>query len=419
MTLAAEELPVSLRIDAGARRVRLDPTDPAFVQDPYRAYAAIRAVCPFFFWEDYDHWCVTSHAEVGTLFRDRRFGRDLRHVATRTELGWPELPAHVARFYAFEDHSMLEREPPTHTRLRGLVNRAFVSRSVERLAPRIGALSHRLIDAIPTSGAFDLLPTFAEPIPVTVIAEMLGVPVADAPRLLDWSHKMVAMYQFGRTRAVEDDAVAATEAFVGYMRSVVARRRGQPGDDILSLLLAAEQDGDRLSEDELITNAILLLNAGHEATVHAIGNSVAFLLGGARPRQPWFATPERTAATVEELLRIAPPLHMFTRYALQPLEVDGVAFRTGDKIGLLIGAANHDPAVYEAPERFDPDRPSVPHVAFGAGIHFCIGAPLARLELQVALPILFERLPHLRLAETPRFADRYHFHGLEALRLQV
>ena len=246
---------------------------------------------------------------------------------------------------------MLEREPPTHTRLRGLVNRAFVSRSVERLAPRIAALSHK---------AHRRDPHFRR---LRSPADLRGTDPGDGHRRDARSCRspMHRDCSTGRTRwwpctsSGEREPSRTTRwppprLFVGYMRSVVARRRGQPGDDILSLLLAAEQDGDRLSEDELITNAILLLNAGHEATVHAIGNSVASLLGGARPRQPWFATPERTAAAVEELLRIAPPLHMFTRYALQPLEIDGVAFRTGDKIGLLIGAANHDLAVYAAPE---------------------------------------------------------------------
>ena len=408
-------LPASLRIDVQHRRVRLDPRDPAFVQNPYAAYVAIRQACPFFFWEDYGHWCASTHAQVGALFRDRRLGRDLRHVVSRAELGWPEPPEHTRAFHAFEERSMLENEPPVHTRLRALVNRAFVSRTVERLRPRVAALAHELIDRFPVDAPFDLLPAFAEPIPVTVIAEMLGVPATDAPQLLDWSHRMVAMYQFGRARTVEDKAEAATNAFSAYIRAVVARRRDQPGDDILSLLVAAEAEGERLSEDELVTNAILLLNAGHEATVHGIGNAVATLLGGGHDPGAAFATPDITAATVEELLRLAPPLHMFTRYALAPLELEGVALQTGDTVGLLIGAANHDPAAYAEAGRFEPRRSGPPHLGFGAGIHFCIGAPLARLELQVALPILFARLPGLRLAEQPRFADRYHFHGLATL----
>lgn len=413
-----QDLPRSLRIDAARRRVRLDPADPTFFGHPYPAYHAIRTACPTFFWEEMDHWCVASHASVSALFRDRRFGRDVSHVASAASLGWPDVPDHLRPFHAFEARTMLEREPPAHTRLRAPVTRAFVSRTIERLRPRIARLAHDLIDAFAGSGTVDLLPAFAEPIPVTIIAELLGVPVAMAPQLIEWSHRMVAMYHAGRTAEVERKAVAATLDFSDYLRGFLAERRGGPGDDVLSLLLQAEAHGDGLSEDEVIANAILLLNAGHEASVHAIGNGVAALLAEGRIAAPLFATPERTVAIVEELLRFEPPLHLFTRYALQAVDLDGVALRTGDRIGLLIGAANRDPAAYPDPDRLDPARAAAPHVAFGAGLHFCVGAPLARLELQVALPILFERLPDLRLAEPPRTANRYHFHGLDALRVR-
>ena len=415
VSVLADGRPATLKIDATTRRIWLSPTDPSFFQNPYPAYRAIRQVCPVFFWEDYGHWCCVGQGDVSGLFRDRRFGRSVFHVASREALGWPPLPDHVKPFYDFDERSMLEREPPAHTRLRTLVNRAFVSRIVERLRPRVAALAHGLIDAFDRRGEIDLLPAFAEPIPVTIIADMLGVPADMAPQLLAWSHRMVAMYQFGRTVATEHAAVEATLQFSAYMRDLLPERRRNPGDDILTLMLQAEADGDRLSEDELVTNAILLLNAGHEATVHAIGNSVAAILASKLQPEPLFATPSRTAATVEELLRYDPPLHMFTRYALQPVEFAGVKLDIGDKIGLIIGAANRDPAVYADPDRFDPERTPLPHVAFGAGIHFCIGAPLARLELQVALPILFARLPGLRLTQPPVYADRYHFHGLESL----
>ncbi len=409
----AQVLPPSLITDAARRRVSLSPRDETFVQDPYPAYRAIREACPVFFWEEYGHWCCAGHNEVTALFRDRRFGRDIP-ADLKAALGWPEPPEHLASFYAFEARSMLEREPPDHTRLRALVNRAFVSRTVERLRPRVEALAHALIDAF-AGDTIDLLPAFAEPIPVTVIAGMLGVEPAMAPQLLAWSHRMVAMYQFGRTRTVEDAAVAATQAFEAFIRDLLPARRRTPGKDILSLLLTAEASGERLSEDELVTNAILLLNAGHEASVHAIGNAVAAILGGGHDPATFFGSPEATVASTEELLRFDPPLHMFTRYALEPVTIDGAELKPGDRIGLLIGAANRDPAVFADPDRLDPARTPKPHVSFGGGIHFCIGAPLARLELQVALPVLFARLPDLKLAEPPRTADRYHFHGIERL----
>ena len=413
----AARLPDSLAIDGPGRRVRLAPTDPTFFEDPYPAYRAIRERCPVFFWEDYGFWCCAAMADVDALFRDRRFGRDVTPVASRESLGWPALPDHVKPFTDLDALSMLEREPPAHTRLRRIVQRAFVSRSIERLRPRVTALAHGLVDRFPAAGAFDLLPAFAEPIPVTLIAELLGVPAEDAPRLLDWSHRMVAMYRLDRNRATEDAAVAATLEFSAYLRSAVARRRVRPEDDLLSLLTAAASDGGPLSEDEIISNAVLLLNAGHEATVHAIGNAVAAILESGIDSETLFATPDRTAATIEETLRFDPPLHLFTRYALEPVALHGVELAVGDRIGLLIGAANRDAAVFPDAERFDPLRSPAPHAAFGAGIHFCLGAPLARLELQVALPILFDRRPGLRLAEPPRFADRYHFRGLRALRV--
>lgn len=412
--------PASLRIDAAARRVSVSPTDPDFVQDPYAAYRAIRAAgLGVFYWEDYGFWCALGHADVAALFRDRRLGREVTSRASREALGWAPIPARLQPFYDIEAHSMLEREPPDHTRLRTLVNRAFVSRTVERLRPRLERLAHALIDGFDSAGAIDLLPAYAEPIPVTVIAEMLGVPLALTPQLLDWSHRMVGMYQFGHSRAAEDSAVEASLAFVACLREVIAVRRGAPGDDMLSVLIAAEADGGRLSEDELISTAILLLNAGHEATVHAIGNGVAALLASGLPAASLFADPAATAATVEELLRLAPPLHLFTRYVLEPLTHAGVPFAVGDRIGLLIGAANRDPDAFPEPDRLIPGRGGPGHLAFGGGIHFCVGAPLARLELQVALPILFARRPGLHLAEPPLVADRYHFHGLQTLRVRA
>lgn len=396
-------------------KVLISPGEFDFYQDPYPAYRGFHDIGKAFFWEDYGHWCFASFEDVNAILRDRRFGREILHVTSREQLGWPEIPERLAPFYAFESRSMLEREPPEHTRLRSLVNRAFVSRQVERMRPAIAALANSLIDGIEHDQSADLLPAFAEPIPVTVIADLLGVPSAMADQLLDWSHKMVAMYQFNRTRDAEDSAVAATIAFTDFMRGHVEARRTSPGDDLLSHLITVEEQGERLSTDELITNAILLLNAGHEATVHAIGNAVKVLLEAGADPAVVFADREATAATVEELLRFDAPLHMFTRYALEDMQYKSLDLKQGDVVGVLLGAANRDPAHFADPDRFDPAREDGGNVSFGAGIHFCIGAPLARLELQVALPILFERLPGLRLGDTPRYADRYHFRGLEAL----
>jgi unspecific monooxygenase len=313
---------------------------------------------------------------------------------------------------------MLELEPPVHTRLRTLVNRAFVSRQVERLRPRAEALANSLIDGFRPGQAIDLLPDYAAPIPITIIAEMLGVPVEMGPRLLDWSHRMVSMYMHGRTRQTELEADRASREFSDFLRGYVAERRQNPGDDLLSLLIAAQENGERLNEDELVSSCILLLNAGHEATVHQTGNAVAAILAeGGDPRR-FVATPEDTAATVEECLRFDAPLHLFTRYAYQDVEIaPGVTIRSGEQVGLLLGMANRDPNAFAEPDRFLPGRADQKNVSFGAGIHFCIGAPLARLELQASLKTLFDRLPGLAAAEPPRFRDSWHFHGLERLRV--
>lgn len=400
---------------ASVPRVSWDPRDPAFVADPYTAYAAVRSRSPVFWWEHYGHWCFAGHAEVHALLRDRRFGRQILHVMTREELGWAEPAAHLAPVCAFERHSLLELEPPEHTRIRSLVHPAFLGRVVERLRPRIEAVAHERIDAFASAGSVDLLEAFATPIPVTVITEMLGVPALHGPQLVAWSHDMVAVYQARRDADVERRAAHATVEFSAFVREQLAAKRHAPGPDLISELLASRVAGQELSEAELVSTIILLLNAGHEATVHAIGNGVHALLQQPAAMRERLQDAERAGGVVEEMLRYDPPLHLFARYCLEDAEVAGVRIARGETIGLLLGAANRDPARFPDPDRFDPDRRPNPHVSLGAGIHFCVGAPLARLELQVALRVLFERLPSLRLASPARYRDTYHFRGLEAL----
>jgi unspecific monooxygenase len=246
---------------------------------------------------------------------------------------------------------------------------------------------------------------------------MIGLPADMAPQLLNWSNRMVQMYMYGVTHETELDANQASLDFVGYLRDVIAERRRAPKEDLLTHMLTADPlDGQKLSEDEVISTAILLLNAGHEATVHTTGNAVKTIVESGLDPKTLFATPAQTEATVEECLRFDAPLHMFTRYALSDVALDsGLAFRKGEVIGLMLGAANRDPSRFKDADRFDPFRTDGQNVSFGAGIHFCIGAPLARIELQVALSTLFRRLPGLKLAAAPRYNNVYHFHGLERL----
>ena len=411
-------LPTSFTLDVATRSLALDPRDPAFVQDPYVAYRALHEQSPVFYWRDYGYWCFARHEDVSMLLRDRRFGRQVLHVLSRSELGWPEPPAHLAPFAAYERHALLELEPPAHTRMRTLVNRPFLARVTERLRPRLASMADDLVNRFSSSGTVELIEHFATPLPVMAICEVLGVSLSLAPQLLSWSHDMVAMYQARRDVDVEHRAARAAQEFSACVRGLLRERRSAPGDDLLSALLASTCDGDPLSDDELSSTAMLFLIAGHEATVHAIGNGVRALLAQHVDLGAAFRTPESIACTVEELLRFDTPLHLFTRYVLEDCEVAGVRFVRGERIGLLLGAANHDPARFAAPERCDPGRIPNPHLSFGGGIHFCIGAPLARLELQIALPLLFERLPGLSLAAPARFRDTYHFRGLESLWLR-
>ncbi|MCH2076540.1 MAG: cytochrome P450 [Rhodobacteraceae bacterium] len=376
---------------------RQDPTDPDFVQNPYPAYDRARAQAGVVWWEDYGMAAAVSHGAVSAVLKSRNMGRvPLEPV--------PVAP-HTRAFYDIESHSMLELEPPRHTRLRSLVLRAFTGRRIRELEPEIRALSEELVAALPTGRAFNLLTEFAQPLPVRIIARLLGVPEEMAPELLAWSNRMVAMYQSARSREVEDTANQAASEFADFLRGYIEQRRSRPADDLITHLITAEEEGEKLSTDELISTCILLLNAGHEATVHTLGNGVAAMLSN--------GVTDVTEPLVEEIMRYDPPLHLFTRWVYEDTEIEGVPLPRGTQIACLLGAANRDPAAYDNPHVFDPSRGSKTHVAFGAGLHFCVGAPLARLELRIGLEELMRNPP--KLAEAPRYGDTYHFHGLEAL----
>ncbi|WP_226782674.1 cytochrome P450 [Oceaniglobus trochenteri] len=381
------------------------PTDPAFVQNPYPFYEQARADGGLFRWADYGFVAATSHAAVSALLRDRRLGREVPG-----EMAKPPA-SHTTDFYGVEAHSMLELEAPRHTRLRGLVLRAFTSRRIAALAPEIEQLCHALIDGF--DDRVELLGAYAQQVPVIVIARLLGVPDSMAPELLAWSNAMVGMYQAGRTQEMEVAANTAAREFSAFLRDYVKERRSRPADDLITHLIAAEEDGERLSTDELITTCILLLNAGHEATVHSMGNGVKCLLE--QGASPDLLAPGMVDKTVEEILRFDPPLHIFTRWAYEDVTLEGHTFKRGDEVACVLAAANRDPAVYDQPDSFRPGRSGPAHTSFGAGAHFCVGAPLARLELRIALAALFARHPGLKLEGAPQFGNIYHFHGLRRL----
>lgn len=410
-------LPDFLHIDPKTRHVSLDGRNPAFYGEPNPVYAALHQHCPTFYWEEQKQWFFTGYDHVNALLRDRRFGRQILHVASREELGLPEPEAHLANFWSAERHSLLEIEPPEHTRLRTLVNRAFVSRHIEKLRPEIADLAEKLIGGFEKDGRTELLSSFADIIPVTMISRMIGIPDEMGPHLLKWSHAYVGMYMFKRSKEDEHAADRAAKEFADYVKTLIAERRRRPAEDLLSHMIHTEHKGQHLTDDELVSTTIVLLNAGHEATVHQIGNSVRIILESGLPLADLFRDESITERTVEETLRICAPVHIFQRFALEEVEIDGVLLKRGDKVSLILAAANLDPRTFSEPLTFKPERKEAQNLSFGAGIHFCIGAPLARLELNTVLPILFRRLPGLRFDAKPSVKDVYHFHGLERLDL--
>ncbi len=334
------------------------------------------------------------------------------------------MPEHLNSFAAAEKYSLLAMEPPGHTRLRKLVNRAFVSRSIGRMEPVIRAIAHACIDDFPESGSVELLQHYATPIPLNVITRLLGVPQSSGPQLVAWSHAMVRVYTLTQTHEEEVLANQAAADFQAFLREVIAQKRKAPGDDLLSHILSMRHETQPITDEEIVSVAILLLNAGHEATVHQLGNAVLTLLNHYSDADrdtllQALADNDQADAIVAECMRFAAPLHLFTRYAQQDMAIGGgINIARGEEIGLLLAAANRCPKHFDRPDVFVPGRADAAHLSLGAGIHYCVGAHLSKLELRIALQVLFERLPGLRLAEQPQYQDAFHFHGLSSLQLQ-
>jgi cytochrome P450 len=391
-----------------------DPLAPEFIANPYPVYAALRAENPVFWHEPSQMWFFAAHDDVTTLLRDRRFGRSILHVLSREALGWPPERADLEPFTRLGQHSMFDKEPPEHTRLKMLVHKVFTPRRVEGLRSQIQAIADALLDAAAPAGRMDLLDDFATPLPVTVIAELLGVPEADRHHLRPWSQAIVAMYELDHTPEQEQRAVQAATEFADYLRALARQRRRAPQDDLISALALVEQQGDRLTEDELISTCVLLLNAGHEATVNVIGNGMLALLRHPEQLARLRDNPALTDRAVEEMLRYDTPLQLFRRWVLEDLTYRGVTLKQGAQIALLFGAANRDPAVFDQPDTFDITRADNPHVAFGGGVHYCLGAPLARLELQIAIRALITRFPRLDFdGPEPEYRPAYVIRGLK------
>lgn len=396
-----------------------DPWDPAFLADPYPAYEELRARGRVHYYEPTNQWLVPHHADVSALLRDRRLGRTYQHRFTHEDFGRTAPPPEHEPFHVLNDHGMLDLEPPDHTRIRRLVSKAFTPRTVERLKPYVERLAGELVDRLVEAGGGDLLADVAEPLPVSVIAEMLGVPESEREPLRPWSADICGMYELNPPEDVARKAVRASVEFTEYLRGLIEARRKEPGDDLISGLIAAHDEGDRLTEQEMISTCVLLLNAGHEATVNATVTGWWTLFRHPEQLARLRADHALIPTAVEELMRYDTPLQLFERWVLDDIEIDGTTVPRGAEIAMLFGSANRDAAVFRDPDTLDLGRAENPHISFSAGIHYCIGAPLARIELAASMSALLTKAPALSLAEEPVRSPNFVIRGLEGLSVEV
>jgi len=395
------------------------PTEPTFVADPYPVFARLRDEHPVIYDESTNQWLVSRFQDVNALLRDRRLGRTFLHIATYEEWGRPEPPPWQDPFWHLQGNQLIDMEPPDHTRLRRLVSTAFTPRTVANQRPRIERLVDRLVESARSLGEFDLIADLIEEVPVNVIADMLGVPAADRRLLRPWSADITLMFELNTPEAGLRRASDASEEFATYMRDLVAHRRAHPGDDLLSELAQVADAGDHLTDDEVVATAILLLNAGHEASVNGAGNSWWALFRHPDALTELRADPALLTTAVDELLRFDTPAPMFERWVLENIEVAGVRIPRGQELALLFASANRDAAEFPRPDEIVLDRRPNPHLAFGAGIHYCLGAPLAKLELEILYRAILERLPTLELVAEPSWKPRFVLRGLTALPVRV
>lgn len=385
-----------------------DPRDPAFRADPYPVYDLLRTAAPVLFWEPWGIWFLSRYDDCSAFLRDPRL------VHGDMDAWTP--PAEQQALFAMQRHWLLFKNPPDHTRLRRLVHTAFTPRMVERMRDQIVTTTDALLDGLEAAGGGDIVADLAFPLPVSVIAAMLGIPAADRAQFHAWSNALAHSLDLTEDPAVYARASEAASALTAYLQGIAAERRRRPGDDLLSALLAAEDEGGHLSADELYATIALLLVAGHETTVNLIGNGVLALLRHPEQLGQLRAAPELIRSAVEELLRFDSPVQATTRRAREDLIVGGQRIQAGQEVSFMLGAANHDPARFPDPHTLDLRRDPNQHLAFGGGIHYCLGAPLARMEGQIAIGRLVERMPGLALAtDALLYRDNYVLRGLERL----
>lgn len=376
--------------------VEFNPFVPAFRDNPYRPYQQLRQTDPVHWSDTFNFWVLTRYADCVSLLRHSRASanpRDWEHYNDYAEaLGGEGAAADM------EQHWMLLKNPPDHTRLRKLATKAFTPRVVEGMRPHIQHIVDDLLDQVAAQDGFDIIAELAFPLPVIVIAELIGVPVRDREQFKEWTGTLARSLDPVITPEIAQAADRATESFVEYFTRLIAERRARPQQDMLSALIAVEEEGDRLSQDELLANVILLFAAGHETTMNLIGNGMLALFRHPDQLARLRAEPGLIQTAVEEFLRYDGSVQMTARTALDDIEIGGKRIRKNQQALILLGSANHDPAQFANPDQLDITRQDNPHLTFSHGIHHCLGAPLARIEAQLAINSLLERLPRLRLA---------------------
>ena len=386
---------------------RLNVNDPEFIRNPYPVLAELRALGKPVWHESMQLWLAATHADASAVLRSKTLGR----------IFTPHEPDDLwETFNWLHADSIMENEGSKHTRLRTLVSKAFNRSQIERLAPRIDSIITELLDVCHDKKEFDLLADFAEPLPVRVIAELLGVSRSDENHLRPWSQAIVKMYEFDVTPDEEARAEKASREFADMITDMVEHRKAKPTSDLVSELAQVEDSGEKLTLRELIATCVLLLNAGHEASVNAFGNGFVAALNDGEASTLLRTQPRSIAETaVEEFLRFDAPLQLFERTAMSDTEINGVVIKSGEKIAALLGSANRDETVFDNPDTFNVSRTPNSHIAFGGGIHFCLGAPLARLEMNRSLPALFERFPSISIREIPEQRETFVLRGYKKI----
>jgi cytochrome P450 len=393
----------------------IDFNNPTFVADPYEQLKALREIGKPVWHEGMRIFLAARHSDANDVFRNKSLGRIFTDKSPEFE--WET-------FNWLHSDSILDSEPPKHTRLRSLVAKAFNRNKIEGMRPAVERITQQLLGAIDekvkSGESFDLIADYAEPLPVKIIADLLGFPESEEHLLRPWSQSIVKMYEVNPSEQYQIEAKKAAGEFAEYVRNLAEHRKTNPGQDLITDLAMVEENGEKLNSHELVATCVLLLNAGHEASVNAFGNGMVAALE--HPDQAELLRKNSRAITetaLEEFMRFDAPLHLFERTATVDTELGGVKIEKGQKIAALIGSANRDSSVFERADEMDLTRDPNPHIGFGAGIHFCLGAPLARLEMSVSLPALWEKYPNMQLAGTPVRRPTFVLRGYESVSISA